>query len=293
MPLFDHVTIVGVGLLGASLGLGLKKHKLARRVTGVGRPGSASIDIARQRGAIDEALPLPEAARADLVVLCTPVGKFPELMAELAPHLKPGTLVTDVGSTKVQVLAWARELMPQATFIGSHPMAGSEKTGPAAARADLYADALCLLCSAEARRRKGELEPAAQRVEQLWQGVGMKTLWLSAPEHDKRVAAISHLPHVAAFTLAATIARWPESFSAAAGGFCDTTRVAGSDAEMWKDIFLTNRGAILEAIAEFQSELAMLKSAIQTGNPTSILRRLELARKTRQAVLEARENGPS
>jgi prephenate dehydrogenase len=280
MLMFERVTIVGVGLLGASLGMAIKKRKLAREVIGVGRAGSESLRIAKRRGAIDRGVEDVAAgvAGSDLVVLCTPVLMFPEMMKKMAGSLKAGAVVTDVGSTKAQVMAWAKRFLPRGSFVGSHPMAGSEKSGPGAAREDLYEGAVCLMCG----------EQKAKRVEAMWKAVGMKTVWMKAAAHDKVVAGISHLPHAAAFSLASTVGKWPESFVAAGGGFCDTTRIAGSDVAMWRDIFLTNREGVVRAIGAMEKELAGLKKAIARGSVKEIEKRLEKARATRAAVIAAR-----
>jgi prephenate dehydrogenase len=203
---------------------------------------------------------------------------FPEMMEKLAGSLKAGAIVTDVGSTKAQVMAWAKKFLPRGSFVGSHPMAGSEKSGPAAAREDLYDGAVCLMCAGA----------NAKRVEDMWRAVGMKTAWMDAKKHDKVVAGISHLPHAAAFALAATVGKWPESFVAAGGGFCDTTRIAGSDVAMWRDIFLSNTKEVVKAIDAMEKELAGLKKAIAGGRAKEIEKRIAKARTTREAVLEAK-----
>jgi prephenate dehydrogenase len=292
MPLFKQATIIGVGLLGASLGLALRNRALAGRVVGVGRAESDSLKIALERGAIDAAFSDPAAGvkGSDLVVLCTPVGLFPAMMKAIAKALARGAVVTDVGSTKAQVMAWTKKILRQdVCFVGSHPMAGSEKTGPAAAREDLFENAMCLLVDAGSGNRGGK--QANEKVETLWHGVGMKTQWLRPQEHDRIVARISHLPHAAAFALAATIGNWPESFVAAGGGYCDTTRIAGSDTAMWRDIFLTNPAAIVKAIAAFQQEMEALRRAIELGDAAAIEKRLDDARRHRAAVLDARGKG--
>jgi prephenate dehydrogenase len=195
-------------------------------------------------------------------------------------------VVTDVGSTKAQVMAWAKKhLRKDVCFVGSHPMAGSEKTGPGAAREDLFQGAMCLMVEGTGERGKGKA------VEAMWHAVGMKTQWLRGQEHDRIVARISHLPHAAAFALAATIGNWPESFVAAGGGYCDTTRIAGSDTAMWRDIFLTNPAAVVKAIAAFQQELEGLRRAIELGDAGEIEKRLDDARRHRAAVLDARGKG--
>jgi len=289
---FKRVTIVGVGLLGASLGLALKQRRLAQRVVGVGRKGSPSLETALARGAIDEMFfdIAKAAADSDLVVLCTPIRQFPGMLQQIAPVLRAGTIVTDVGSTKAEVMRWAAQWLPAKAdgpvFIGSHPMAGSEKRGPENARGDLYQGAVCLLCSDSAQP---VVTAALEKIERLWQAVGLRTLRLDPQEHDRWVATISHLPHAVAFSLVNAAAREPEMLQAVAGGFIDTTRVASSDLEMWTDIFLTNREAVVAAIERFTGDLAALKGAIAAGDEAAIRGTLSRAGKTREELLARRE----
>jgi prephenate dehydrogenase len=299
------VAIVGVGLLGTSLGLALKDRKLAQGVVGVGRKGSASLKVAQERGAIDEAF--TEAAEGvagcDLVVLCTPIRQFPTMFEAVAPVLGEGAIVTDVGSTKSEVVLWAGEALrgkkSGAVFVGSHPMAGSEKRGPEFGRADLYQGAMCLMCTepsfqqgASYKLREGSLAArtyaALLKVEAMWRAVGMRTLRLSCHEHDRWVATISHLPHAVAFSLVNAAARRPEMLQAVAGGFIDTTRVASSDLEMWTDIFLTNRDAVVGAIDAFGADLMALKEAIRTGDEAVIRTMLSSAKEVRDGLVKER-----
>jgi prephenate dehydrogenase len=301
---FAHVVIVGCGLLGTSLGLALRRHRLAGCITGVGRPGSPSVTIAQARGAVDRIADDLAAAvagtslggedrspastpPADLVVVCTPVREFPVTFRTMAPVLAPGTLVTDVASTKQLVARWAAELLPgHVRFVGSHPMAGSEKTGPQAARDDLYVNATCLICPAADG-------PATARVAGLWQAMGMRTVECTADVHDQWVAAVSHLPHAIAFSLINAAGHDPDALNAAAGGFIDMTRIASSDATMWVDIFLTNRQAVVGAMDRFLRELGALKTAIASGDEGAIRAALTAAKATRDQFLVRRQTQSS
>jgi prephenate dehydrogenase len=306
-PLFQHVVIVGVGLLGTSLGLALKNRRLARWVTGVGRAGSSSLDVAKARGAVDAvATDLAAAARggatvgadippADLIVLCTPIRQFPDAFRALAPALAPGAIVTDVGSTKADVVKWAAELLPPSVcFVGSHPMAGSEKSGPAAARETLYENAVCLICPppppppAPPPDGRPSSAGACERVRQLWRAVGMRLIDVDADRHDRWVAAVSHLPHAAAFALVRTAAADPRALDAVAGGFLDTTRVASSDPAMWTDIFLTNRDAVLSALDDYTRELAALRAAVAAGDEPALRAYVAAAKAARDDLLTQR-----
>ena len=294
---FQHVVIIGCGLLGASLGLALRKHHLARLITGVGRHGSPSLAIARERRAIDRATDDPALAvrgtalpgessappPADLVVLCLPVRQFPQMFQLIAPALAPGTIVTDVGSTKAQVLQWAAQYLPaHAPFIGSHPMTGSEKSGPRAARDDLYQNAVCLLC-------QPPTTPAAasQRLTALWRTLGMRLIPCDPAQHDRWVAAVSHLPYTLAATLVHTAAD-PAALETAAGGFTDTSRIASGDVSMWTDILLTNRQPLLDILARFQENLAALRSAIDRSDEPAIRNFLTTAKTARDAFIAKR-----
>ncbi len=287
---FDHVVIIGCGLLGASLGLAMRKNNLAKIITGVGRQGSPSVAIAQNRGAIDRATDDPAAAVRDaqLVILCTPVRQFPEMFRIIGPALPPGAIVTDVGSTKAQVMRWAADLLPaHVEFIGSHPMAGSEKSGPDAARADLYQNAVCLLCLPD-RAPPRESEAAHQRLAAFWKALGMRIIECSAGQHDRWVAAVSHLPHVVATSLVNTTGGDPAALETAAGGFTDTTRIASGDVTMWTDILMTNSEAVRDMITAFEEKLGSLKAAIERGDESAVRTFLTAAKTTRDAFVARR-----
>ncbi len=278
-----HITIVGVGLLGGSAGLAVKAWDPSIHVAGVGRRKS-SLDEARQVGAVDSIhMDLSEpAGRTDLVLLATPVGAFEPLLKQLAEVLPDRAIVTDVGSTKAAVVAIAREVLgPGARFVGSHPMAGSERKGPAFARADLFQDATCILTPT------GQTPPDVTRaVESFWQGLGMKTLQLAPEAHDRAAARVSHLPHA----LASLLMQHPrdEDLPVAATGFRDATRLAGGDPEMWRDIFLTNRQAVVEALDDFARSLQTLRDQIAHADAEALEAFLAQGRDRRQATIGQR-----
>lgn len=261
---WQKVTLVGIGLLGGSLGLALKRRGLAERVHGyVRRPASIAEGLAC--GVADAiTLDLAEAvAGADLVVLCTPLAQMRGLVERMRPALAPGVIVTDVGSVKGLVVAELEPLCAasQAHFVGSHPMAGAEKMGVRAARADLFEGATCVTTPTA----KSEPE-AVRRVKALWHGVGGKVLELSPALHDELVARCSHLPHVVAAHLV-NLALAPdlpkEQPLLCATGFRDTTRIASGSPEMWRDIAVANHpmidralGALIEDLQQFRQWLA-------------------------------------
>ncbi len=303
---FEHVVIVGCGLLGASLGLALRTAQnrgLAVRITGVGRRGSESVAKAMERGAVDRITDDAGLAvsggqlagesgavhPADLIVMCTPVMQFPEIMEKIAGAGAgaAGAVVTDVGSVKGAVMQWAKEILPERVhFVGSHPMAGSEQSGPAAARADLFQGAVCVVCPA-AGESAGDLA-AAERVKNLWRAVGMHVTECTAEAHDRYVAAISHLPHIAAALLVNFAAGEPEALDLAAGGFIDATRIAAGDVTMWTDILLTNREAILRAAGRIHGAGGGAAGALAARNEASLRHILSAARDVRKNIRDPR-----
>jgi prephenate dehydrogenase len=264
---WQKVTLIGVGLLGGSLGLALRRRRLAAAVTGFVRRRS-SVRECERIGAVDEAtLDLHQAVHgAELVILCTPIGRMKTLVKELAPSLQAGAIVTDVGSVKLRVVRDLEKLVARAGahFIGSHPMAGSEKTGVSAARADLFAGALCVVTPTSQSN-----QPALRKVERLWKEVGSRVLKLAPDLHDDLVSRSSHLPHLVAAGLANLVLdpkRRREQGLLCANGFRDTTRIASGSPEMWRDIALANRERLDRALGEFMANLERLRRALKAGD---------------------------
>ena len=290
---FEHVAIIGVGLLGASLGMALREHGMAGRVTGIGRTGSESLDIALRRGAVDDISTDPAAGvrGADLVILATNLSVFGPMMDIVAEAASPECIITDVGSTKCQVMAMARTRMPGRQFVGSHPMAGSEKTGPGHARADLYRGALCLVVPPDAPEDGPKSEGATGRIIQLWQAVGMRTQIIDAAEHDRWVAVISHIPHALAAIMVNFTDELPAARAAAAGGFLDTTRVASGSVEMWTDILMSNRTIVSDQLLHLRDDLLELSDRLKAGNAGAVHEWLARAKKTRDQMVAHRASG--
>lgn len=267
----QKVTILGVGLLGGSLGLALRQRRLAGRVVGHVRR-AASVAECTGAGAVDEAtLDLAGAvAEADLVVLCTPIGRMRALGEQLLPHLKRGAIVTDVGSVKAGVVAELEPICREAGahFIGSHPMAGAEKMGVGAARADLYQGAVCVVTPTP------QSDAAAlARVEALWTALGARVLRLKPGEHDDLVSRSSHLVHLVAAQLAGFVLapdRPREQAMLCASGFRDTTRVASGSPEMWRDIARANRDALVRALDGFADELRVMRDRVAAGDDEAL-----------------------
>ena len=265
------VTLAGVGLLGGSLGLALRRRALAENVTGYVRRES-SVAEAIEAGAVDDATcDLLAAVRgADLIVLCTPLWQMGPLARKFAPAVEPGAIVTDVGSVKQ---ALVEELEPVfvgtgAHFVGSHPMAGSERMGVSAAKADLFERA-CSIVTPTAR----SLPEAVARVEQLWSSVGARPLLMKPDLHDQLVARSSHLPHVLAAHLASYVLAQDhpaEQQQVCAGGFRDSTRVAAGSPEMWRDIVTMNRGPVASALKDFRESLDEFLAILERNDPAEV-----------------------
>jgi len=275
-----HVTIIGVGLLGGSAGLAIKAWRPSVKIAGVGRR-RASLEAALEAGTIDTAHldPAEAVAKTDLVILATPVGAFEKHLRAIAGRLKRTAFVTDVGSTKaVVVRAAERALGKGGPFIGSHPMAGSEHKGVAYARADLFAGATCIVTPT--RHTPAGL---TERVEAFWRNVGMHTVRMSPAAHDQAAARVSHLPHLLAGLMMMLPARG--DLQVAATGFRDATRLAGGDPEMWRDVLITNRAAILRAMDAFDESLLHLRDLLLRADAPGIERFLAAARRRRERTI--------
>jgi len=257
----DTVTIVGVGLIGGSFGLALRKAGFRGRLIGVSSPGA--IRDALERGAIDEALPLAEAvAQADLVYLAQPIRRIIQTLATLDPWLRPGSLVTDAGSTKAMIVEQGRQSIHRGQFLGGHPMAGKEKRGAAEADPNLFAGRTYVLTPSTPE----ELETATALEFLDWlQAIGAVTITLQPREHDRVVARTSHLPQLLSTALAVTLVGQLESADhllVAGPGLADTLRLAGSSYEIWGDILATNTAEIDAALAAFIAKVEELRASL-------------------------------
>ncbi len=281
---FGRVTIAGVGLLGGSLGLALKKKRLAEEVVGVGR-NAGRLEQARDMGAIDRfTTKMQEGCEgADVVVLCGPVSVIIDQMAEALYWAPEGAVVTDVGSTKRSIVASASDILEaRASFVGSHPMAGSEKTGAANARGDLYDGATVVLTPDLTTG-----DAALEKIRDFWSKIGMKVIEMLPARHDEMLAQVSHLPHLAAVMLVEQLARGAGdhldmAVRVAGPGFRDTTRIAKGSAEMWADIFMDNDTALLESLSRLQAVMVDFRHAIQSGNRRRLVEMLEIAAESRE-----------
>jgi len=274
---FEEITIIGVGLIGGSVGLAAKARGVARRVVGVGRDES-SLARACQLGAIDHCnTNLSEAIlSADLVVVCTPVDRIASMILSAAPHCRSGTIITDAGSTKGNILARVRGNLPTGVeYVPAHPLAGGEKNGVAHARADLFEGHLTILTPELA-------SGAVEQVEAFWRDLGSRVVSMSAAEHDRILAATSHLPHAVAATVAGlTPCDW---LLFSAGGFRDVTRIAGGDPELWAAIFQANREAVLAAATAFSQRFEQFRHLVEAGDGAGLVKWLSEAKQVRDAL---------
>jgi prephenate dehydrogenase len=266
--LVKRLSILGVGLLGGSLGMAAKAAVSGCRVVGYSHR-SSTLQRALEIGAIDEAADSPAEAAdgADLVVLCTPVGVLGQMIEAIRPRLASSAVVTDVGSTKKSVVEVGDKLL-NGRFVGSHPMAGSEKRGVEFARADLFRGAVCITTPTPTTDGG-----AVEAVEGFWRTLGMRLTRLDPTEHDRVLAEVSHLPHVVAGALVAMQSE--EGLNLCGKGFVDTTRVAGGDGALWRDILLDNRDNLLAAIGKLKQNLGVVEAMVKAGDGDGLTRWLE------------------
>jgi prephenate dehydrogenase len=265
-PLFERVAIVGVGLIGGSVGMAVKRRGLARWVTGVARRKETVARIFAHRAADLVTLDLAEGVKgADLVILCAPVFTIVKNLRDIAPHLKRGAVVIDVGSSKTPIVAEAGKRLKKNVFVGCHPMAGSEKCGIENASADLFEKSVCFMTS----RHAG--------VARFWSALGAKPVVVNAAEHDGWVAKASHLPHVSAFAHLSALERLPASITENLSGYLNpsirpTTRLAKSNPEMWSQILLSNRGPVLAALDDYAAGLSKIRKALAKSDAPALKR---------------------
>ena len=283
--MIERLGLIGVGLIGGSLAAALREADYVREVVGYGR-SLANLEDATRLGLIDAALPSPEAVArtADMVVLAVPVGSISTSLAQIADSISPRTIVTDVGSVKLGVVDAAREILPAnyRRFVGAHPIAGTERSGAVAARADLF------------RGRRVVLTPDADtdadaiaQVQAMWAATGAEVVQMPAADHDRILAASSHLPHALAYALVDMLVRMDEHrevFDCAAGGFRDFTRIAASDPTMWRDIFIANAEHVVALLRQYQDEIETLAQAIERGDTQWLVETLARAKHARDAL---------
>ncbi|MFM0360503.1 prephenate dehydrogenase [Paraburkholderia sediminicola] len=300
---FNKLVIFGVGLIGGSLARGLRERGErgeaagARTVVGVGR-SSASTARALELGVVDETAALGDDAAlraalsgADFVLLAAPVAQTQPLLERIAPFLDAGTIVTDAGSTKSDVVASARAALGAriGQFVPGHPIAGREASGPDAALPDLYVNRNVVLCPL-----RENAPEAVERVAAMWRATGACVREMTPEQHDRVLASVSHLPHVLSFALVEQILNSPDAalkFSFAAGGFRDFTRIAASSPEMWRDVCVANRAALLDELDAYTAVLARLRAAIEAGDGAALEAVFARSRVARSEWQEQRSAG--
>ena len=286
--IYDRVALIGLGLIASSMALAMKRGGLAGHITGYAR-SQETRDIARELDLCEVCETAAEAVQdADLVVLCVPVGAMGAVMEEIAPALKPGCTLSDVGSVKKAVIEAVAPHVPDGVhFVPAHPLAGTEHSGPRAGFATLFDNRWCIIVPMEGADRA-----AVDRLERLWQGMGANTDEMDAEHHDLVLAVTSHTPHLIAYTMvgvADDLRRVTDSevIKYSAAGFRDFTRIAASDPTMWRDVFLTNKEATLEILGRFTEELFALQRAIRTGDGDHLHAYFTRTRAIRRGIIDA------
>ena len=279
MKRFNTVAVVGVGLIGGSIGLALRQRGLADAVIGIGRR-QASLRTVRRVGAVTHTtIDLAKGVvNAELVIVCTPVGRIVEDVRVAAESCPEGALITDTGSTKLKIVDALDNQSPRGCrYLGGHPLAGSEKAGAANARADLFEGRVTVLTPTKNTRAED-----FDTLERFWSQLGSVVVQMSAADHDRALAVTSHLPHLVASALAAIV---PECYFRLAGtGILDTTRIASGDPDSWKQIFTQNRANVIAALEDYEKQLAALHGAIRQGDEDALERLLAVAKKNRDAL---------
>jgi cyclohexadieny/prephenate dehydrogenase len=290
--LFDRLCLLGTGLIGSSLARVAKaRGDIARTVVAHART-PATLERVRELGIADvvEADPAKAVQGADAVIFCVPVGAYAEVASAVGPHLKPGAIVSDVGSTKGSVVRDLQPLVARGVqLVPAHPMAGTEYSGPDAGFAELFQGRYCILTPLP-----GTDPAAVEKVAELWRRCGSMIETLDPATHDKIVAIVSHLPHLIAFTICSTADDLAEEtkeavLKFAASGFRDFTRIAASDPTMWRDVFLNNREALLEMLGRFVEDAHALGRAVRWGEAEYIEDRIKRGRKIRRSLIERKQ----
>ena len=290
-PLFESVALIGLGLIGSSLARVMKREGLSGEIIGCAQ-SQATRDKAMELGFVDRVeTDVGKAAEsADFVVICTPLGTYRALGEEIAPRLKRGAILSDVGSVKEAALREIGPLVQKgAHFVPAHPVAGTEHSGPEAGFDTLFEERWCVLTPA-----KGTSKQAVERVAELWRRAGSKIEIMDAAHHDKIMAITSHLPHLIAYTIVGTATDLEESARAevikfSASGFRDFTRIAASDPVMWRDIFLNNQEAVLEMLGRFSEDLTALQRAIRWKDEEKLQDLFTRTRAIRRSIIDAKQ----
>jgi len=278
---FNRVTIIGVGLIGGSIGLAIKKRRLAKEVIGVFRRTSTLRKALRHKAVDKGTMSIKDGVKsADLVILATPVRSIPALAREVIKYAKKGAIITDAGSTKKWLVGQVENALAAKRsifFVGAHPMAGSEHAGVEFAKGDLLKNSPCIVTRTNKTDKK-----ALGKVVKFWKDLGTRVEIMTPANHDRSVSLISHLPHLVAFSLAGAVPH--KDLIYAAEGFKDTTRVASSDATLWADIFVSNKKEVLKAVRLFENYLKKMTAALSKGEYAKMGKLLKKAKSIRDSV---------
>ena len=293
-PLFDRVALIGIGLIGSSIARVMRRDGLAGTIVACARTDE-TLDTVRSLGIADETTKDPaEAARdADLVMICTPVSTYGAIAAAIAPSLKPGAIVTDVGSVKASAIKAVMPHLPDGThFVPGHPIAGTENSGPESGFDTLFVGRWFLITPPP-----GTDQAAIDKVAELWTRAGSNIDYLEPEHHDQVLAITSHLPHLIAYTIVGTATDLEDHIKSevvkySASGFRDFTRIAASDPVMWRDIFIANRDAVLEMLGRLSEDLAGLQRAIRIGDGDTLEALFRRTQEIRRGVVEAGQHIP-
>jgi cyclohexadieny/prephenate dehydrogenase len=288
-PMFDRIALIGIGLIGSSISHAARRGGLAKTIVGSART-AATVETAKRLGIIDEgyATAAEAARRADLVILCVPVGLCGPIAAEIAGVLAPGAILTDVGSVKGAICRDVAPHVPEGVhFVAAHPVAGTEQSGPESGFAELFDNRWCILTPLP------DSDPAAvQKLTRFWQALGSNVEIMTPEHHDLVLAITSHVPHLIAYNIVNTAAHLErvtdsEVIKFSAGGFRDFTRIASSDPTMWRDVFLNNKEAVLEMLGRFAEDLTALQRAIRFGDGEALFDTFVEAREIRRGIIQA------
>jgi len=286
---FDRIALIGIGLLGSSIALAVRRAGLADHIAVQSRR-QETVEAARQLGLGDSygTDPAQAVAGADLVIACVPVGAFAAVAEAIAPNLEPGAIVTDVGSVKRSVISQMQPHLPDNVhFVPAHPVAGTEQSGPQAGFAELFDNRWCILTPPAGTDPK-----AVERTQAFWEALGMNVEIMDAGHHDLVLAITSHIPHLIAYNIVGTASdvgdvTQTEVMKYAAGGFRDFTRIAASDPTMWRDVFLHNKDAVLEMLGRFSEDLTALQRAIRWGDGEALFDLFTRTRDIRRGIIDA------
>jgi len=287
--LFQRVALIGIGLIGSSLAHAMRRKSLAGEIAGFAK-SEATRATAKELQLVDSVFATAAEAvqGADLVILCSPVGTYGALAEEIAPALKPGSILTDVGSVKGAVVRDVAGHVPsEVHFIPGHPIAGTEQSGPEAGFAELFINRWCILTPLP-----GADPQAVERLAEFWRACGSNVETMTPEHHDLVLAITSHLPHLIAYNIVSTAADLEEVTSSevikfSAGGFRDFTRIAASDPTMWRDVFLNNKDAVLEMLGRFSEDLSALQRAIRWGDGDTLFSIFSRSRQIRRGIIAA------